>query len=128
SMTTWDGASHGLAFIPGSNENSLETLDGTGYRVDVSNFDQYGVPLNAIVTDRHGTQFQQVFSGGRCSTPSFESVLRPGHFAIQYDNWTHGPQNCEQRSNTQQLIDSNGNQIGYSPLVTSTDTLGRPSW
>jgi RHS repeat-associated protein len=131
SLTSWDGGTHSLADISG-NMTGFQSMDGTGYQLSVSNPDQYGVPQNFILMDRAGNQYQGNFGGGTCSKPSTIPHWQPGGYAYLYDNYTSGPQTCEQRSITTQLIDANGNQVALgSQLLGSappTDTMGRPVW
>src|SRR5579864_4102910 len=62
-LVTWDGAGHSLS-------GALETMDTSGYSVQVFGSDNNGLPYHVIITSRDGTQYSGSFSHdyGTCVT------------------------------------------------------------
>src|SRR5437763_12490280 len=82
-----DSATHQLAGLAGSadaNEEptKFESLDTSGYLLELSNFDASGVANTATVIDRHGNQYVAVFGPYQnCSKPS-NGIFSPGGDAM----------------------------------------------
>jgi len=129
-LTTWDGASHGLTDISGGNQTIFQTMDATGYRVLVSNPDQYGIPQDVTVIARDGARYLGTWGGDRCSKPVQAPPYNVGGYAIIYDNFLTSPTVCTEQSITQRMVDANGNQmvLGDPAAAANVDTMGRPSF
>src|SRR5215831_7535626 len=82
SLSTWDGGTHPLQDISAGAGTSFESIDGTGYRVALTNPDTNGLFANAAVTDRQGNQYQTSFVVGRCTRPTIQPVYNPGGHPI----------------------------------------------
>ena len=113
----------------------FDSIDTSGYHLEMSNPDSYGVMNTATVTDRHGTQYvMSTWSGASDSGVSFCPQLPGNHLpgartsggVVEpiIDDAPMGQQDCAQYALAPQVIDSNGNFIS-NPTAGPTDTLGR---
>jgi RHS repeat-associated protein len=137
SIVTGDGGNHQLYAIPGNTDASgqvtkYQSIDGTGYHLDLSNPDPTsGLLNNAVITDRHGTQYLSTFSGGKCTNKPPPPFLNGSGYAGMVDNYPlENGQTCSERSHLNQTTDSNGNTITLQQLGSNTqgyDTMGRIS-
>jgi RHS repeat-associated protein len=68
SLATWDGAGHDL--LGTSTAGVYQSIDTSGYRVQVSGSNFNGLPYNAVIIDSDGTQYSGGFShdNSTCST------------------------------------------------------------
>src|SRR5229473_608192 len=120
SLTGLDGASHQFAATGGAaaatgGSTQLESIDTTGYRLQMSNPDNYGVMTTATITDRHGNQYVAVMpSGGSCGMMGTNHLPPGGHTLIiepLIDDAPMGDQYCPQSIVARQITDSNGNVL-----------------
>ncbi|MGE5321327.1 MAG: hypothetical protein ACM3SW_00600, partial [Actinomycetota bacterium] len=137
SLSTWDGAKHTLTDVSGGTLQQFVTMDGTGWRVIMSNPDQYGINQTATIIDRQGIERVAGF-GLHCSKPDVPpppagmTEANAQNTAMYYDSYQLSPTTCNEHSIVQYTIDPNGNQMNMrAPLVSTTpplDTMGRPTW
>ena len=81
SFVTWDGSSHSLQGGDGSGAGTFVATDTSGYRVVISGSNGLGLPYNAVIIDRDGTQYSGSFihDQGTCvSTTSFGYPTQDG--------------------------------------------------
>ncbi|PYP91962.1 MAG: hypothetical protein DMG65_05850, partial [Candidatus Angelobacter sp. Gp1-AA117] len=130
SLSTWDGAKHGLQDISNGAMTSFESVDGTGYHITMSNPDSYGIPSVALVTDRQGSQYLLQQTLQHCSRLTAQPHYVIGDHAIIYDSFFTGDRQCEEVLTPVQVTDKNGNQItGFNRTgAAAIDTLGRQAW
>jgi RHS repeat-associated protein len=107
SLTTWDGAGHELAFVPGG----FESIDLSGFRVVSSNPDMYGVQSTFVVTDGKG----RVYQGSQFH--NLAPCVRDNGGGLPGATTTI---TCQQITGFATLTDANGNYI-----QSGLDTLGR---
>ncbi|TMD58949.1 MAG: hypothetical protein E6I91_21175, partial [Chloroflexi bacterium] len=130
SLSTWDGAKHGLQDLSNGAMTSFETVDGTGYRVTMSSPDSKGIPSVALVTDRQGTQYLLQMTMQHCSRLTTQPNYVVGGHAILYDSYFTNDRQCEEVLGVQQVTDKNGNQMtGFGRTgAPAVDTMGRQAW
>ena len=133
------GAAHqmvGTGPLDSTGESTkFDSIDTSGYHIEMSNPDGYGVMNAATVTDRHGNQYvASSWFGGTDTGPTLCPQLPgnrlppvqdggPGNLiAPIIDDAPFGQQDCPQAGFATQVTDSNGNRMA---LDTVTDTLGR---
>jgi len=113
-LTMPDGQTSLLYPIPSSLTSgqylSFESIDTSGYRVDVSNLDQYGAPQSGSVTDRHGNRYNISKFTGACHT-----TISPDGTSTTL---------CSQNATIDTVTDPNGNVYTLGS-VAGLDTLGR---
>ena len=126
SVSTSDGGQHlmmaapGSALDPNGNPISYESIDTTGFHVDLGGFDPgTGQPTTAVLTTRHGTRYQLNTWGGKCSAVTGGgSGPNGGGETITTT--------CNYASRTANMTDVNGNVIVLNqspgPVI---DTMGR---
>ncbi len=135
-LITGDGPAHLLYAIPGAvtangQVTDLETIDGTGYHVKLSNPDpSTGLLDDVVITGRDGTQYiGGSGGGGGCSGRPGSPVLNVGTFAGIIDNFPlENGMNCSKHGATAAMTDGNGNQIVLEPTTSypgGTDTMGQ---
>ena len=140
SLSSADGATHQLYPVPGTADaqgeaTRFETMDTSGYHLEMSVPDMNGVLSTFTVTDRQGNQyagmFADAFTPGSCGRPQTNNIASPSPYLPMIDDAPLGEQYCSQFAVSQRVTDSHGNQIGFTgsstPGVPSvwTDTLGR---
>ena len=115
----------------------FDSIDTSGYHLETSNPDSYGVMNTATVTDRHGNQYLVTsWIGGTDTGPTLCPQL-PGNRLPQVridggliapiiDDAPMGQQDCPQAAFAEQVTDSNGNLI-TTLQAGPTDTLGKNS-
>src|SRR5437588_10803270 len=115
-----DGGTHQLYGIPGTADangeaTKFESLDTSGYHLELSNFDSNGIASTATAVDRHGNQYVATFNSySGCPKPQVNKLASPdGHAAI-IDDSPLGDRYCSQTAWARQVTDSNGNQISFS--------------
>jgi RHS repeat-associated protein len=133
------GAAHqmtGTGPLDSTGESTkFDSIDTSGYHMEMSNPDSYGVMNTATVTDRHGTQYMvSSWLGGTDTGPTFCPPLPGNHLPAArsgggliepiIDDAPLGQQDCPQAAFAEQITDSNGNSIS-NPAAGPTDTLGR---
>lgn len=101
SIATWDGSAHGLT----GSDTVLRSTDTSGYRVEISGSDGFGLPDNAVVIDRNGTRYSGTFVRGGC-TKTVDGGGLPGSTTTT---------TCPEYFNMGQVTDANGNVL--SPPV-----------
>src|SRR5689334_17051333 len=113
----------------------FDSIDTSGYHMEMSNPDSNGVMNTATVTDRHGNQYvASSWIGGTDTGPTMCPQL-PGNHPVParvdggvinpiIDDAPLGQQDCLQAAFAEQITDSNGNFIS-NPEAGPTDTLGR---
>ncbi|OAI56907.1 hypothetical protein AYO50_00295, partial [Acidobacteria bacterium SCGC AG-212-P17] len=136
-VVTGDGATHALYAVPGSADSSgqytqYRTIDGTDYMLQLSNPDgTSGLLNNAVVTDRHGTQYLSAFQGGTCSGHPQPPFWGGGGHSGMIDNYPlENGQVCSEHAFLSQITDSNGNNVTawqQTSTVPAYDTMGRIS-
>jgi RHS repeat-associated protein len=113
----------------------FDSVDTSGFHLEMSNPDSFGVMNTFTVTDRHGSQYVAGgWSGASDIGPSFCPQLPGNHLPAgrlaggqvepMVDDAPIGQEDCAQVAFLQQVTDRNGNRIidaGSWP----TDTLGR---
>src|SRR5258708_3794179 len=125
-LVTGDGPAHLLYAIPGAvaangQVTELETIDGTGYHVSLSNPDpSTGLLDDVVITGRDGTQYiGGSGGGGGCSGRPGSPVLNVGTFAGIIDNFPlENGMNCSKHGATAAMTDGNGNQIVLEPTTS----------
>ena len=129
-----DGGTHQLYGIPGTADpngeaTKFESLDTSGYHLELSNFDSNSIASTATVMDRQGNQYVATFNNySGCSKPQTNKLSSPDGHQPAIDDSPLGDRYCSQTAWAKQATDSNGNQISFSvPLgnATAMDTLGR---
>jgi RHS repeat-associated protein len=113
----------------------FDSIDTSGYHLEMSTPDSYGVMNTATVTDRHGTQYLATsWIGGTDTGPTLCPQL-PGNHLLParegggvinpiIDDAPMGQQDCAQAAFAEQVTDSNGNRISNAS-AGPTDTMGR---
>jgi RHS repeat-associated protein len=131
-LVTWDGSTHPLMDVSNGKQLAFESTDASGWHISMSNPNHYGIPQNAIITDRAGTQYTVSGYGpyGRCGggpLPLFSGA--GGHPPLQTQNGGLPVETfqCQTVGVVPMVADANGNT--FSMLNTSgidfTDTMGR---
>src|SRR5258708_23111495 len=120
SLTGQDGATHQFAATGGAADatgesTQFESIDTTGYRLQMSNPDNYGVMTTATITDRHGNQYVAVMpSGGSCGMMGTNHLPPGGHTLIiepLIDHAPMGDQYFPQSLMARPIPDSNANGL-----------------
>ncbi|HXB21392.1 MAG TPA: hypothetical protein VNV88_08425, partial [Candidatus Solibacter sp.] len=130
SLTSPDGATHQLWDVPGSaNANGditrFESVDTSGFHVELSNPDSNGVLNTVTITDRQGDQYVGVFgSEGICGRPASNQIPAPGNIQPVIDNAPLGDQYCSQFAYAQRVTDRNGNWMALGALSGAGGTAG----
>jgi YD repeat-containing protein len=130
SLITSDGATHKLAGVAGTEVNGIPTkydsIDLTGYHLEMSNPDADGVLSTFIVTNRRGTQYRgDGFRTAPCGHPHTNAFPYYGGWEQIIDDTATGAQFCSQTVFADLITDSNGNQMGLANGSVNSDTLGR---
>ncbi len=110
-VSTWDGASHPLF-------GASETMDTSGYQVQISGSNAQGLPYSATIIDREGTQYIGNFmqDGSTCST---DTSGIPGN--------TTTTTTCGEHFAVSTVEDANGNVLSAPlgiPDIASPNTNG----
>jgi RHS repeat-associated protein len=110
-----DGGTHSLAFV-GSSTTLLETVDASGYRVELQGADTYGVSTSAAVIDRQGNRYQlATFAGPVSSTHTCDNS------GTCETIWNYADQALPTS-----VTDTDGNVLSFSAANgVITDTLGK---
>src|SRR6185312_1706966 len=139
SIEDTSGATHqmfGTGSLDSTGESTkFDAIDTSGYHLEMSNPDTYGVMTTATITDRQGSQYiTSSWFGGTDTGPSFcpqlpGNHLPPGRLAgglvePMVDDTPMGQQDCPQSAYAEQVTDRNGNRIS-NLFAGPTDTLGR---
>ena len=131
-LTTKDGTTHPLLDVSGDG-TSLETTDGSGWHIKLSNPDQYGVPQSGVIVDRAGTQYTvseydpvlgqcgDASSGGFSVPPTSPQPIRG--LGGNIPNGTIF--NCQYAGFVSETTDSNGNSIGICDFEFESSGLLR---
>ncbi len=136
-VLTADGATHQLLGVAGTADangyaTQYDSIDVSGFHVQLVNQDSNGVYTAAVVTDRQGNQYQGNFG-------AYQQCTRFGHVnqlplpdSAQHPPYTDdapvGDSNCSQTAHAASVTDSNGNQMAMRNPTNpnpSIDTLGR---
>jgi RHS repeat-associated protein len=132
SIVSADLSTHQVHGVAGSEDanghpTKYDSIDLSGYHLEVSNPDSNGVRNTATVTDRHGNQYQGTFITAPCGRPQTNQLPHGVHFAPIVDDVPMGDQYCSQHAVATLVTDSNGNRINVpGPLsMVALDTLGR---
>jgi RHS repeat-associated protein len=133
-LVSADGATHQLSPVSGTEDPTGEatqfnSLDLSGYHVQVTNPDVNGILTNVTVNDRRGGLYQGTFAAySGCSHPVGNMLPRTGGWAAVVDDAPFGDQFCSQAAMVTLVTDSNGNQMSLhgpqNPNV-GADTLNR---
>jgi hypothetical protein len=136
SLVTPDLAVHGLAAsgpLDSTGESTqFESLDGSGFRVQLSNPDNHGIMSAVTVIDRAGNRYLGTFppsdsgiTGFRDPFDGVQPSSGPGGTYMPLANGSGGGPNSDyffgQLATFSSATDANGNVFNLS---TSTDTLG----
>ena len=139
SIEDTSGATHqmfGTGPLDATGESTkFDSIDTSGYHLEMSNPDSYGVMTTATITDRQGSQYvTSSWFGATDTGPSFcpqlpSNHLPPGRLAgglvePMIDDAPMGQQDCLQSAYAEQVTDRNGNRISNLD-AGPTDTLGR---
>jgi len=135
-LVTGDGPAHLLYAIPGAvtangQVTELETIDGTGYHVSLSNPDpSTGLLDTVLITGRDGTQYiGGSGGGGGCSGRPGAPFIGAGNYSGIIDNFPlENGMNCSKHGATAAMTDGNGNQIVFEPTMSypaGIDTMGQ---
>lgn len=113
-IATWDGSSHGL--VQNAATGTLMAVDGSGYQLIISGSNALGLPYNAVVIDREGTQYSGTFhhDQGTC-------VTDPGNGLPGFTRTT----TCSEHFVVAQIVDANGNVL--NPPLGIAD-IAAPKW
>jgi RHS repeat-associated protein len=130
-LVTWDGSTHPLMDVSSGKQIAFESTDASGWHISMSSPNQYGIPQNAIITDRAGTQYTvsgyrayQTCGGG--AVPLFSS--EGGHPPLQTPNGglPLTISQCEMVGVMPMVADANGNTFSIlTSGIDVTDTMGR---
>src|SRR5882724_9652634 len=133
-VSSADAAAHQLTPVSGTEDPTGEatefnSLDLTGYHVQLTNPDVNGIFNNVVVTDRRGNLYQGTFAAySGCSHPVGNMLPRTGGWAAVVDDAPFGDQFCSQGAVATLITDSNGNQMALHGPQNSNpgaDTLNR---
>jgi RHS repeat-associated protein len=133
-VSSADAAAHQLTPVSGTEDPTGEatefnSLDLTGYHVQMTNPDVNGIFNNVVVTDRGGNLYQGTFAAySGCSHPVGNMLPRTGGWAAVVDDAPFGDQFCSQGAVATLITDSNGNQMALHGPQNSNpgaDTLNR---
>src|SRR6266700_1880978 len=134
SITSADGSTHQMHGVAGSEDSNgthtrFDSIDLSGYHLEMSNPDANGIRNTFTVLDRQGNQYQGTISQTQpCGRAQDNGLHSPGSLQPMTDDSPMGDQYCSQRGNAALMIDSNGNQMNLRSInSTALDTLGRPA-
>lgn len=132
SITSADASTHQLHGVAGTEDSNgaatkFDSIDLSGYHLEMSNPDSNGVRNTFIVTDRQGNQYQGTISQTQpCGRPQSGAIHVPTGFQLEIDDTPIGDQYCSQNGYATLVTDSNGNQMNLRGLnSTMLDTVGR---
>lgn len=131
-ITAPDGSTHIMHGVAGTEDSSgiptkYDSIDLTGYHLEMSNPNSNGVMTTFTIADRQGNQYQGVFDQqqpcGRAQTNRFPTA---GKYEPMIDDSPIGDQYCSQNGYATLFTDHNGNQMSLRGLTNPTvDTLSR---
>ena len=129
-----DGSTHQMHGVAGSEDSNgaptkFNSMDLTGYHMEMSNADSTGIMNTFTITDRQGNQYQGIISQTQpCGRAQDNGIHAPGAHQPMTDDSPMGDQYCSQTGYATLLIDSNGNQMNLRGQNSATlDTMGRPA-
>src|SRR5579863_8511594 len=127
-----DGSNHQLMDVSNGKQTAFEAVDGSGWRVNLSSPDQYGVPQAGVMLDRDGVQYtigQYGVAGGSCLPTLGGGIGGGGHAPLQTMGGgvipTGSLADCSEGSQITTATDANGNVFSLPANNTWTDTMGR---
>jgi YD repeat-containing protein len=127
-LVTWDGSTHPLMDVSGGKQNAFQAVDGSGWHVNMSNPNTYGVNESAVIIDRNGTQYTATEPAAGCKIGvGVGSIGRVGGWApIQNQETDNGAgSSCTNGSFVTAATDANGNIFSMPDNNPWTDTMGR---
>src|SRR6476646_6646112 len=134
SLVSADGSSHQMHGVAGSEDSNgaptrFNSMDLTGYHMEMSNPDSNGIMNTFTIVDRQGNQFQGVISQTQpCGRAQDNGIHAPGSHQPMTDDSPMGDQYCSQTGYATLFTDSNGNQMNLRGHNSATlDTMGRPA-
>jgi RHS repeat-associated protein len=134
SLTSADASTHQLRGVAGTEDSNgeatkFDSIDLSGYHLEMSNPDTNGIRNTFTVIDRQGNQYQGTISQTQpCGRAQDNGIHAPGAYQPMTDDSPMGDQYCSQNGFATLLIDSNGNQMNLRGLnSTSVDTMGKPA-
>ena len=143
-LNTPDGATHKLQGVTGTEDSTgeptvFDSIDLTGYHLQLSVPDDNGVMSQFTLTDRQGNIFQGTFPAYARGCDRLKGDEPSGGlYAAMIDDAPLGDSYCSETSYPGLMTDSNGNQINLSPVsgfvsntltyldpIPGIDTMGR---
>jgi len=132
SITSADASTHQLRGVTGTEDSNgeatkFDSVDLSGYHLEMSNPDTNGIRNTFTVIDRKGNQYQGTISQTQpCGRPQDGAIHSPTGFQLEIDDSPIGDQYCSQNGYATLMIDSNGNQMSLRGHNSTTqDTLGK---
>src|SRR5579864_1016141 len=134
SIVSADASTHQMHGVAGSEDSNgaptkFDSMDLTGYHMEMSNPDSNGIMNTFTITDRQGNQYQGIISQTQpCGRAQDNGIHAPGSYQPMTDDSPMGDQYCSQTGYATLFIDSNGNQMNLRGHDSTTlDTMGRPA-
>jgi hypothetical protein len=136
SLITWDTFEHRLHAVPntgvlGNLATQFDSVDETGYHVQLSNPDSNGIMTNITITDRNGNQYHGTFPpANTCITgplpvaPLGLPDPSGGGYAPELTGSGAATYYCGQLATFTTVTDPNGN---VASTTDGPDTLNRPT-
>ena len=143
-LNTPDGATHKLQGVAGTEDSTgeptvFDSIDLTGYHLQLSVPDDNGVMSQFTLTDRHGDVFQGTFPAYARGCDRIKGdEPSGGSYAAMIDDAPLGDSSCPETVYPGLMTDSNGNQISLSSVsgfvsntltyldpIPGIDTMGR---
>ena len=131
-ITSPDGSTHVLHGVAGTEDSNgvatkYDSIDLTGYHLEMSNPDANGVLNTFTIIDRQGDQYQGVIDQQQpCGRAQTNQLPKAGGHPPMIDDSPMGDQYCSQNGYATLFTDRSGNQMSLRGLNNATlDTLGR---